>query len=62
MNITINKKRVQLTNISQFVGRLVHKETNKSKLCDACKQEKAMWLHQSKNGKDIFLCFGCGDH
>ena len=51
------------TNVSQFTGPLINKETKEPKMCDRCKTERATWIHEVKlTHKAAYLCFGCGDH
>ena len=55
-------KKSDLTTVSAFVGELKHRMTGKTKYCDLCQKEPAVWLHQTTRGTTVYLCFGCGDH
>jgi len=48
--------------VSYFTGPLVHKDTGDVLMCQKCGKERAMWLHETKDGSRLYLCFGCGDH
>jgi hypothetical protein len=51
-----------LKNVSAFVGELVHKETRKPAMCEACGVARGTWMHETRDGRRVLLCFGCGDH
>lgn len=48
--------------VSVFTGPLRWKKTGRPKLCDQCKKARAMWVTAGKRGKDVHLCFGCGNY
>lgn len=57
----LRRKRQKLQTASYFVGPV--SVNGLEKLCDWCGKAEAMWRHtETRSGKPVYLCFGCGDH
>lgn len=57
------KHLAKYTHVSAFIGPMIYRDTKAPAMCDVCKTERATWVHEEKEtGKQVGLCFGCGDH